>query len=161
MKKVFIFTAFVAMATLLHADVLYWMVGDQYKSDAIARGDDVAAYLYVMEDGNTIKPALASVTGTQIQDFGTGGFETELGTYAGNSYSYYVELWNGLQSSPMDYQTAKSYGYIQGGGMNVQMAAGSNGFGSGSQTYNVPEPTSGLLFVIGGMLLGLKRKRQV
>jgi hypothetical protein len=28
-------------------------------------------------------------------------------------------------------------------------------------TYAVPEPTSGLLFIIGGMLLGLKRKRQV
>jgi len=36
------------------------------------------------------------------------------------------------------------------------------GFGQQTgATYNVPEPTSGLLFVIGGMLLGLKRKRQV
>ena len=161
MKKILILTAFTVSAMILHADVLYWMVGDQYKSDAIARGDDVAAYLYVMDDGNTITPALASVTGTQIKDFGTGGFETELGTYVGNSYSYYVELWNGMQSTPMDYTTAKNNGYIQGGGINVQMPAGSNGFGSGSQTYNVPEPTSGLLFVIGGMLLGLKRKRQV
>jgi hypothetical protein len=32
-------------------------------------------------------------------------------------------------------------------------------FGQGA-TYAVPEPTSGLLFVLGGMLLGLKRRRQ-
>ena len=32
-------------------------------------------------------------------------------------------------------------------------------FGQGA-TYAVPEPTSGLLFLVGGMLLGLKRRRQ-
>ena len=32
-------------------------------------------------------------------------------------------------------------------------------FGQGA-TFVVPEPTSGLLFLVGGMLLGLKRRRQ-
>ena len=161
MKKILILTAFAVSAMILHADVLYWMVGDQYESDAIAQGENIAAYLYVIENGNTIKPAVDSVTGNDIAQFGAGGFEYNLGTYVGSGYSYFVELWNGMQSTPMDYTTAKNNGYIQGGGINVQMPAGSNGLGSGSQTYNVPEPTSGLLFIIGGMLLGLKRKRQV
>jgi len=46
--------------------------------------------------------------------------------------------------------------YIFSSPMSVLPAAA---FGQGA-TYAVPEPTSGLLFVLGGMLLGLKRRRQ-
>ena len=52
------------------------------------------------------------------------------------------------------------YRYLSSGAMSVP--TGINGATAfGGVAANVPEPTSGLLFVIGGMLLGLKRKRQV
>ena len=51
--------------------------------------------------------------------------------------------------------------YIIGGGASQQSSAFAHvGFGGATTAYNVPEPSSGLLFLIGGMLLGLKRRRQ-
>jgi hypothetical protein len=86
-----------------------------------------------------------------------------IGGYAiadvGDSYSsqsFYIELWNG------DKWLAKSS--AASGSSLAQFITGSNnlnpvaGTGWVPTSYSVPEPTSGLLFVIGGMLLGLKRK---
>jgi hypothetical protein len=161
MKKLLILTAAIACIGLVRADVLYWMVGDQYADDAKARGDSEAASLYAVYDGTATK--IDTVTGNDVAEwYGVSSFDTQLGTHAGNGYSYYVELWNGNQSEEVSYASALQNGYITTTGMSTPSPAGmAGGVGSGSQTYAVPEPTSGLLFVIGGMLLGLKRKRQV
>ena len=90
-------------------------------------------------------------------------FGADLGTYIGSSYSYYVELYNGYRTTEQGYESLVSNGYIERpGSIAAPKAFNGNAFGQTPGTsYNVPEPTSGLLFVIGGMLLGLKRKRQV
>lgn len=164
MKKLMMLAAVIASAGFIHADVLYWMVNDENADAAKARGEETAATLYAIVGSDySTKKALDSVTGNDVADYyGVSSFDTQLGSYSGSTYSYFVELWNGNQSSPVDYQSALNNGYISRNGMSTPSVEGmSGGLGSGSQTYNVPEPTSGLLFVIGGMLLGLKRKRQV
>ena len=162
MKKLSLIAALIVGAGLAYGDVLYWMVGDDYAADAIAQGDNTAATLYYVTSGEAHE--LDHVTGNDVSDFYPGSFDTALGTYAGSAYSYYVELWNGSRTSEMSYDVAKANGYITSGGgisFTPSPTAQANGFGGGSTTYNVPEPTSGLLFLVGGMLLGLKRRRQV
>ena len=161
MKKLSLIAALIVGAGLAYGDVLYWMVGDDYSSDAISQGSGTAATLYYVYNGTAHE--LDYVTGNDVADYYPGSFDTSLGNYAGDGYSYYVELWNGYQTEEMSYADAKSNGYItSGGGMSFTPTPTSqaNGFASGSTTYNVPEPTSGLLFLVGGMLLGLKRRRQ-
>ena len=163
MKKILFSLAFVAGVIAANADILYWMVDDAHAVGA------TEASLYAVYSGSDT--SITSPTGPiETQDAAAianaynayGQFETPLGSYAGSGWSYFIEVVNGAQtytSSAMDYATAKSMGYIQTSALSpVSLANGS--FGQ-AQTYNVPEPTSGLLFVIGGMLLGLKRKRQV
>ena len=161
MRKFSLIAALIVGAGLAYGDVLYWMVGDDYAADAIAQGDSTAAKLYYVYGGNAT--VLETVTGNDVDDYYPGSFNTSLGSYVGEGYSYYVELWNGSRTSEMTYDVAKVNGYItSGGGMSFTPSptAQVNGFGSGTTPYNVPEPTSGLLFLIGGMLLGLKRRRQ-
>lgn len=161
MRKLFLIAALIIGAGLAHGDVLYWMVGEDYANDAIAQGNEVAARLYYVYDG-TAKP-LDYLTGNDVADYYPASWGTDLtiGTNAGDGYSYFVELWNGSRTTEMSYADAKTNGYILGPGMSTPTPAGMAGFGGGTSTYNVPEPTSGLLFLIGGMLLGLKRRRQV
>ncbi len=160
MKKLSLISALIIGVGLAHGDVLYWMVGEDYVTDAIAQGDNVAAKLYYVYDGNATQ--LDYLTGTDVSDYYPASWATDLtiGTNAGNGYSYFVELWNGSRTEEMTYADAKTNGYILSPGMSTPTPAGMAGFGGGKTSYNVPEPTSGLLFLVGGMLLGLKRRRQ-
>ena len=158
MKKLSLILALIIGAGLAYGDVLYWMVGDAYEQAAEAREDQWAAKLYYVYNDNAT--VLDTLTGNDVADYYPGSFETSLGGYAGEGYSYFVELWNGNRTSEMSYADAKSNGYILSPGMSTPTPSGMAGFGGGTTSYNVPEPTSGLLFLIGGMLLGLKRRRQ-
>lgn len=160
MRKLSLIAALIVGASFAYGDVIYWMVGSDYAEEAKTLGDQNAATLYYVYSG-TATP-LDYLTGADVADFYPASVETDLGSYKGDGYSYYVELWNGSRTAEMSYADAKSNGYISsGGGMFTPTPASQTGFGGGSSTYNVPEPTSGLLFIVGGMLLGLKRRRQV
>ena len=161
MKKLSLIAALIVGAGLAYGDVLYWMVGDDYVDGAKAQGSETAATLYYVYNGGAAQ-YLDSVTGNDVDDYYPGSFDTALtvGTNAGDGYSYFVELWNHERTQTMDYATAKRNGYILSPGMSTPTPTSQAGFGGGSTTYAVPEPTSGLLFLVGGVLLGLKRRRQ-
>ena len=165
MKKLLLIATLLGGVFCLRADVIYWMVSDEYAQTADPSSDDVFASLYVMNGDSVVNPALATATGAQVADALDWGdyFTQDLGSYAGSAYSYYVELSNGLKTNPMSYESAVQNGYISvSGSMNPPTSLADGAFGQVSGTsYNVPEPTSGLLFLVGGMLLGLKRRRQV
>ena len=166
MKKIIIAFCMMVSACAVHADYLYWMVSDD--KAASASGDEVYAYLRASSSSdyaNTISSPnpLQSATGAQVAaalEDGI-GFAYDLSQLSGaSSYYFYVELVNGEKTTPTSLANLNDYIVHSGSGMNSSNLNVA-GFGSGTTTYNVPEPTSGLLFVIGGMLLGLKRKRQV
>lgn len=159
MKKLIAIVA-VILACAANADYLYWMV------------DTTSAEAY---DYNTVKlvadgAAIDTITLSDMSALGGATLNDKLATYQstyglaletelkGNSYtSFLVELWNGsdwkAQSNPISYETLLASSIYKGG---VGTPAAPASFG----TYAVPEPTSGLLFLVGGMLLGLKRRRQ-
>ncbi len=158
MRKLLILAAAIAISYISSADVLYWMVGDDYDSTKYE-----GASLYAVSGDTTYQlatkdnAAIASAT-SGFDD--AAPFSTDLGSYT-TGWSYYVELINGAKTDPITYRDAVDNGYIAVGSSMAAPKLLTNGAFGQAQTYNVPEPTSGLLFVIGGMLLGLKRKRQV
>ncbi len=154
MKKVIAILA-VGVGLAVHADYLYWMVD----TTAAAAYEPYTAVR--LTDGTTEIDKYEFANAAALKDYQSdGSFFTATGTFD-SSQSFFVELYNGstwfAQSAPMSYSTLLSSGsLIKTGGIGP-VSGNAASFG----TYNVPEPTSGLLFVIGGMLLGLKRKRQV
>lgn len=161
MKKLIVIGICAVVAFASNADVLYWMVGDDWGNRPQDAVQAESASLYAMYNGVTQTPALDTQDSTAIADAIDWGepFEVSLGSYAGNGWSYYVEYSNGIKTDPVTYQNAVNNGYIVQGGSVGLPNISTQGLGGGSTTYNVPEPTSGLLFLVGGMLLGLKRRR--
>ena len=134
------------------------MVNDTYAETA--SGDDAYAYLRVNDSADNMSSVstLATKSGNQVYDAYDFGdqFATDISSYSSNSYYFYVELANGLRTDAFNYANLGDALYK--GGISMPAVAPS-AFGQVA-TYNVPEPTSGLLFLVGGMLLGLKRRRQ-
>lgn len=158
MKKLVITSIVLAVALIARADVLYWMVDDTYAETASGSAD--YAFLRVNDSADNMSSVytLATKTGAQVYnayDFGD-QFATDISAYSSDSYYFYVELANGLRTEAVNY--ANLGGALYKGGISMPSSV-ATAFGQG-KTYNVPEPTSGLLFLVGGMLLGLKRRRQ-
>lgn len=165
MKKVLITLTVVAAAMMASADVLYWMVADDQVTGAqddssgnfaylrVNNSNDNMSYIATPDSRNAAAVLEAAEWGDQ--------FAANISGYANNSYYFYVELANGLRTDPVNYANIDA-SYLYSGGYSTPTASlPTGGFGQVSgTTYNVPEPTSGLLFLVGGMLLGLKRRRQ-
>ena len=170
MKKILITSLVLVVALVANADVLYWMVSDQYAQSADSSSSADFAYLMVSDQnsnisGNITKLDTKSAAAVyDAYDYGDAFSYTIPSAYEGTSPTYYffVELANShLRTDPMSLAALKNAGYIYTGGTQLPSTLASTGFGQTSGTaYNVPEPTSGLLFLVGGMLLGLKRRRQ-
>ena len=175
MKKL-VFTAVVfAVALAVHADIMLWMVSSDVANGNVS-GVDAAvegstspyAYLLVSDSNSNLSGnRIASLTSGEVFELNSWSDyqQTDISTYAGTSPMkyFYVELYNGLRTDPMSYSDALNNGYIYAEGTSIPTTlttGGGFGQSAATSTYNVPEPTSGLLFLIGGMLLGLKRRRQ-
>ncbi len=160
-KKLVVCSAVSAIALFASADVLYWQV-----ESPDANATFTAANLYVTGGTLTSPYQLASVApfddtpGTM-----TDLTQTDLGSYGSSDYSFYVELANYTGSSlnngkayTWSYNELVSAGYIATNPFDSSTAASAASAGNmGSPT---PEPTSGMLLLIGGSLLALRRRRR-
>lgn len=157
MNKIIAIVA-VILAFAAKADYLYWMIDTSSAAaftydKLVLKGDSTT-----LDDGITYT-AMSAIGGDTLNDkvatyYGTYGqaFEYDLGS---NSYtSYFVELYNGDSWVAQSTSIAGLSGAVFKGGAGLPATPATFG------TFAVPEPTSGLLFVLGGMLLGLKRRRQ-
>ena len=154
MKKL-IFILAIGTAIVANADYLYWMV------DTDGMDTKYQNFTTVVLKSTTTSENLQSRTlnyETAADYYDNRYYYTYSGTLD-NSASYFVELYNGdtwlAESGKLTYTQLFNNGSIFTGGLQPANITPAN-FGS----YAVPEPTSGLLFLIGGMLLGLKRRRQ-
>ena len=154
MKKIIFLLAF-ASVLAVKADVIYWMVDSNPINVNDWDGTPVsstwtAANLYYNDsligslDSDTWRDFYdndAYAYSEFVSNNGSGTFMLELiGDKYGKTTGLEANLGQYIFSSPMSVLPATA-------------------FGQGA-TYAVPEPTSGLLFLVGGMLLGLKRRRQ-
>ena len=158
-----LFKSLVAGALLLagasaSAGTLYWQVSgaDQDFDEAwlVAEAKEGGALTYI--DGVDSQSDKRSTALTQ----------TDISAYEGDGYLFYVEMSNYNNG---DYETVAtgykysydelvSSGYVAASPLEVNDAiAAASGANFGSP---IPEPSSGLLLLIGGAMLALRRRRQ-
>ncbi len=166
MKKSVIAAIAIVAAFVVQADVLYWMVSDDIADTANEGGSANYAALYAVSSTDSTKTALDTRTEGEVYtayDLGSAFQYAGIETYK-EGYSFLIEILSG-DSKGSTYSIdsyASLQNYILGSGTTFPSSSFvPEGFGGGAVAFNVPEPTSGLLFLVGGMLLGLRRKRRV
>ena len=181
MMKTVVASVLLALGLSVRADYLLWQV-EQTAEDAIpftyaklsVKGGSLTEPTYLSvgvwtQDG----PDLSSVP---VQEIGHSNFETEqtglsvlqcyanLGEYANSAYSFAVELYTFEDGAPSLVGVSDYVSYVQ---MLEQFHVYSNMSQSGITPYTygtfraVPEPTGGLLVLMGLGALALRRKRAV
>ena len=159
MKKV-LFTLAVLATIAVQADYLYWMVDTPQTGTDISGNETTftwaTAKLYA--DSELIGTLTAEDAGIYqlIDSYAISGDVGNYTDYA--TKTFFIELFNSdnswmAQSSKVSGSSLAQY---MTGSMSMNPPSGPWTGG----TYSIPEPTSGLLFLVGGMLLGLKRRRQ-
>ena len=163
MKKSFVIAAFVAglfCAMSAQASALYWQV-DQEEGRTFQY-----AQLKVISTG--ADPSNATVIDTVEAEGDPSKVtltNTELGEYGQDGYCFFVEMVNYADGNWTTVDTGYTYGYgdlvssgyIATGTIDSSNMSTATAVNMGSA---VPEPSSGLLLLMGGALLALRRRRQ-
>lgn len=179
MRRIWV-AAFVMVVTItVNAEYLYWQVSKDDSSlvDAIAEyntkwnltgtenavaKDHLTGFRFMVKDSDGNETSLWT-SDRFDQDIGI-----DLQSYIGEGYSYYIEVLSeasGIQipykeiarsKTPLTYSEAVTQGYVYRG---AELSVSSMQIWTGGTYTAAPEPTSGLLVLIGVGLLGLKRKR--
>ena len=159
MKNVFKVAA-VAFAALVavtaKAEALYWQVADGSTTESFQY-----AILNATDGTTTTQLAGAAAEGTAPHQY-VSVQNTDISNYASDAYSFFVELANYNNGS---WKTVKRGATVSYTDLSDYIATSFQDGLSISQTggYNmgaVPEPTSGLLLLMGGAMLALRRRRQ-
>ena len=152
------FCATLALMGSASASTLFWQVNK-----------DAAGSLGWDGTGDPKYAVLKATTGTFAEGVGIAGYDlsegtawaTDLRTYGDSRYSFFVELINAsgslvyTQKAATSYDNLLSSGYVSASALDRPTGAVSGGFNGAS----VPEPTSGVLLLIGGAMLALRRRR--
>ena len=171
------------------ADVLYWQVNDTAASGSGVKGTPTQAYLmastatgdkyYVSSNLDAAGNDLGEVVGVgtfanggtaagvldlaKILAWPDGSTSASANNLGLSDLSFFVELYNDAgqwvgQTTPESYETLVNSGAISSG-LNHNFTGVNSAVGSGSGSYSVPAPTSGLLMLAGFGALALKRRR--
>lgn len=163
-SKVFLIAALSITAFAVKSEVLYWQVQPE---------DGVSFSWANLKVVNTSdhSPVATAATEVYAADLGdnTGTYttmqQTDISSWNSNDYSFFVELVTysdgGNTSQNMytwSYNELVSAGYVASSSLDAASArANASTANLGSAT---PEPTSGMLLLIGGSLLALRRRRR-
>lgn len=172
MKKIVFVGMVVLAAAFAHADFLYWQIADQ--------GEFTTASLWVKNTGSSAGIEALDVivaegvdidNGTVLTGTTTGLVSTDISAYAADQYSFFVELatYASLEDenptsqkwlNSYSYKDLVSNGYISTGDVGTPGAASSGGAPMSGGGNAIPEPTSGMLMLLGGALMALRRRRR-
>lgn len=164
-SKVFLIAALSITAFAVKSEVLYWQVQPE---DGISFS---WANLQVVNtsDHSPVATAASEVYAADLGSGDTGSYttmqQTDISSWNSNDYSFFVELVTysegGNTSQNMytwSYNELVSAGYVASSSLDAATArANASTANLGSAT---PEPTSGMLLLIGGSLLALRRRRR-
>jgi len=156
----------IAVATIsANASYLYWQVDSSATDMTRVLGAWDTANVYAVKDGqdNTLLGSAVNLSEEDGVSFTEQQYAdlTILGD-AISSYSYYIELVN--SSGNLVGYTQQTYAQLSGSIAAVdslsEIATVNPTVWHGASSYNAPEPTSGLLMMLGAAMLGLRRKQR-
>lgn len=169
MKKAIVLFGAIAAFSFVQASELWWTVNDTVSVDGESTSWETAK-LFASANGYNYGGTQIgdAVTATDMADWGF--WNSNIDGY-GSSYSFYVELYNSSDSigksyvtlsSPQQgatpYNTLNSANAIYDGNV-LNPTASPYAFSQFTTSDVIPEPSSGLMMLIGMIALGLKRKK--
>lgn len=165
MKKLVCLACAAVLGLVASADTLYWQVDTSADNAYAPIKNQTFSYAKLYATDGTTTTELASVA-AEADGKTMKPTLTDLGDYGSNTYSFYVELLNyadGVSTSVYTQPYASTYNeLVSAGYVSTQAMATPEGFALGG--FNgaaVPEPTSGVLLLIGGAMLALRRRRRM
>ena len=180
MKKILVVAAAVALATFARADMLYWQVNSEApEASDYSYAKVLYANDYVRNDSQVLTSYINGETSVGTDPAkgvidATGGLFADLSNVSGitdwTGYQFVVELY-GEGGQVLANSGWKTFSNLSDAHAIIEEAAGfsnnwqtmqalgsySGGWSAGAAP--VPEPTSGLLVLIGAALVGLRRKK--
>lgn len=163
MKKLLVLLSAVACVSMAQASELWWFVADTVTVDGVADVQWDTARLFANSSGSDNNGGTqigSAVTHADMQDM-----LQAYGDLGNESYtSFYVELYNSTgEKVGISYSGARwnatSASDIEAAGGIYDGVLNPSATPYQFDTFAIPEPTSGLLVMLGMMMLGLKRKR--
>ena len=163
MKKILMTLAILAMAGVSNAadSYLYWMMTDQPGKGTPSGATYDSYYASVRVSGTDNYLTFANSGADVVEAVANERHMVSLAGVAEAS-SFIVELWNecstvepSFVTSAMSYQDLAQYITTGVDGHVNPLVLTASSF------HAVPEPTSGMMLLVGAMLLGLKRKRVI
>ena len=159
MKKAILGLVVAVAAFSVRAEYLYWAVTSTEGWTKGSAENWNAAVLYATTSTRSDSPyPLQTAAKAEAQ----AGVNTNLGDWSGADYSYYIELINNSADSVA--YTSQTFTYAQlSGALNDGLATSLQSMMvfTGTAVVGTPEPTSGVLLLMGFAMLGLKRKKEV
>ncbi len=172
MKKALILVGAIAAFSFSQASELWWTVNDTVSVDGGAPTEWTTAKLFASANGYNYGGDLIGegVTAAEMADWGF--WNSNIDGY-GSSYSFYVELYNSASESigksyvsttstppqgATPYNTLSAANAIYDGNL-MNPTATAYSFTQFTTSDVIPEPSSGLMMLLGMVALGLKRKK--
>jgi len=159
MKKSFLILALLGSMTSLAAtdSYLYWMIDTSQSYNYAMIRDQTTPDTYLTIYNENLASIGDRVSKSDVVDAAAWGegFYVPVDSVAGTPATFIVELFNSddkfVSQSVLSYNSE----YLYGGGMGLPPASAMT-----FSSFAIPEPSSGLLMLVGCAVLGLRRRKQ-
>ena len=155
MKKIILGVAAVILTFTVRAEYLSWYVGESFTgaSGTYYNGTHYdTATLYVKNGDTTVYSYTVDTAGGSVDYIGD----------SGSGYTYLIEVYKYEDSSTKYASNVTQYSDLSGAVVqSLTSFANVVAAWNGAAVVATPEPTSGLLMLMGFAMLGLKRKKEV